>query len=257
MPGEACWPCRERKLKCNAAASGVPCARCKDTNRVADCSAPPRQKRKINRHKRVRLDDVALDDAGPAEPSIPSTLVTAEGDQDRDMLSSSAQWTTPTGSEIYHEPAARMDGTMFGLQAQIDTSTIHHSQPVPPHPTTNHSAFLIGTPLSEQDDDSILAQVCQNMTAPDGANARGAIAERTWAGAVEYQNNLNPTGILGEILGRPESSRLFMVTRGAKGESQKTRREVELHGLDEHDIAYLSAKGAFRLPAAGVWYVSH
>lgn len=55
MPSEACTPCRERKLRCDAT-SNIPCTRCRDTQHIHKCVIPPRQKRTINRHKRARID---------------------------------------------------------------------------------------------------------------------------------------------------------------------------------------------------------
>lgn len=70
---------------------------------------------------------------------------------------------------------------------------------------------------------------------------------------MEYQNSFNATGILGEALARHESCRLIEIAPKEPA-VERSQRDLELLGLDEHDISFLSAKGAFELPLDQAWY---
>lgn len=259
MPGEACWPCRERKLKCDAATTGVPCARCQDTSRVDDCIVPPRQKRTINRHKRARLNSVC-DSARRKEPQEQPSVVNADDHVRERGLTNDGQSSPFTAivssSELptVHRPTSPLDG--FGIPNMVAAETPNTDFSRASGPSNYHDVerneFLVSTSVPEESGDDILARVCQEMASPN-TRASGTVMGSSWAKSMEYHNSFNATGILGEVLAGRESNKFIAIERGAL----RTRRDDELCGLDEHDINYLQNKGVFKLPPRDVWCVEH
>ncbi|KAH7064054.1 fungal-specific transcription factor domain-containing protein [Paraphoma chrysanthemicola] len=241
MPGEACRPCRERKLKCDAATTGIPCARCKSTSRVDDCVVPPRQKRTINRHKRIRLNSVSSNSRRDEQSQQPSTSVNRFHGEPQ---STSQPETFSTVSQLIDHPSTPPpEDTRVPTITHARTPSNGGTGAVPTSHDVDQAAFVTGTPVSEDTRDDVLARVCQEMTSI-GTRAQRTNMSASWSKSLEYHSSLNATGILGEVFGGRECNKFTIIDRGAL----HARRDDELRGLDQHDLEYLQAKGVFNLP---------
>ncbi|PPJ59588.1 hypothetical protein CBER1_01172 [Cercospora berteroae] len=116
--------------------------------------------------------------------------------------------------------------------ARGDDMDLHWSQP-------------LETSAPEPNEDDVMARICQRI-ASGKVKPPTRSSRRIWR-SMEYQNSFNATGILGEALARHESCRLMDIAPKEPA-VERSQRDLELLGLDEHDISFLSAKGAFELP---------
>ena len=244
MPREACWPCRERKLKCNASTVGVPCIRCRTLDKVSDCFVPARQKRQIRKaftRSRTR-HGVTLQ---------PNASTTTSGVRHSETNGAQEPSDCTASQGIY---ALSIPG-----ESSISVITDEHVVLPAPHGKKNAHDNPLGreeTLHTEEDDDDILARVCQKI-ASGGADAVQTASARTWTESIEYQNSFNATGILGEVLARRGLfNRLIKINYNSSTQNElvtRTRRDVELIGLDESEKAFLTSKGVFELPSKSLW----
>lgn len=246
MPDAACWPCRERKVKCDSAVVGVPCSRCRTSDIVNDCFVPAKQKRKIRKvFKRTRTRRGAALQSEQLGLASTSEDVERTDGFNRSTISDGADTSLAPGEHPIH--CERQDHMTISLPSNDVLPGRGSFEPV-------------DAVLSEENEDDVLARVCQKIASGKEHESQTASA-RTWTESIEYQNNFNATGILGEVMAnRNPVNRLIRINHGIStsmlnGQSPKTRRDVELLGLDEADRAFLSSKGAFDVPPASVWYV--
>lgn len=113
-----------------------------------------------------------------------------------------------------------------------------------------------------ENEDNILKHVCEQIAMSDGSpHIASSTGTHPRVAIIEYQNPLNAAGILGELLAQyRHQNRVIQINHiGFSADAQLTlpiRRQLELHGLDQDEIAFLSAKNAFSLPSREVWYVA-
>ncbi|PIB00684.1 Cutinase transcription factor 1 beta [Cercospora beticola] len=226
MRSEACWPCRERKVKCDADTTGIPCARCSSSDRTNECFVPPRQRRRIlNRTRRNKK--TATRTRQNAEPAADIL--------DFDHLPESTTREEAETEELtpQHTSDPQPPPLSQGLSPALgDDMELHWGQP-------------LETSTPETNEDDVMARICQRI-ASGKVKPPTRSSRRIWR-SMEYQNSFNATGILGEALARHESCRLIEIAPKEPA-AERSQRDLELMGLDEHDISFLSAKGAFELP---------
>ena len=113
----------------------------------------------------------------------------------------------------------------------------------------------IGTPYDASDEDAYV-QTLHRM----GAGQRPTTLSRQSCNAnniqgphvIEYFDKLSSISVLAEALGHRQERRLIQIDLPVPDSASAENREVA--GLDEADIAYLSAKRVFNVPPQDSWW---
>ncbi|EOA91545.1 uncharacterized protein SETTUDRAFT_18226 [Exserohilum turcica Et28A] len=108
-------------------------------------------------------------------------------------------------------------------------------------------------------EDTILQQVCQQIATPRADGRVGYLNNvQPWATVIEYQNSLQPTRILGELLACYKSlnrmTQIIHVTDSGfpPGVAPRSRQQLELFGLGENEVAFLNSANVFTVPSKDV-----
>ena len=222
-------------MKCDSTKRGTPCTRCREHDRILECFVPPRQSRKKISRRNLYSHEPQIR-GSETEGSI--RLASHTPTMALDELEYPEEGPSPMISTMMQRSPNELQESSSGIVLQ-DSSGIS--------PTTDFSS----------PDEHIEMQTCQRIALGRRIAVNGSKV-RAWNETMEFQNNFNATGILGEVLAwaktREKSSRLVRMiypsSQILESTEFTTRRDFELLGLDDHDRAFLSAKGVFELPAA-------
>jgi len=242
----ACVPCHERKVKCNATQSGLPCTRCIVQCRVEECILVPHRTPGCGGlDRRTPGHGLTVDRASKRK-----RIIASENPTDRNALPRQHPVPDQPGSDsgIRSVRFDRPRDTSSSLSAETECSD-HNSRPVR-EPVSDgemrREAPNQSSPVVEEEDADL--QVCREIFQKGNDTLSPAPAGRLDGGReiIEFHDGIDSITILGEVFGQKQPSRLVRIV--LKNPNPSTGDPGERAGLDALDLEYLRRKGAFTLP---------
>ncbi|CAG9981290.1 unnamed protein product [Clonostachys byssicola] len=213
---KACAPCHTRKIKCDAAITGLPCGRCIARGCSNSCMRPLR-------HPRARKSDRLNQEKQQEESQSPQAI-------NVNTTNDSSGCTLHVGG--LSTPEYQFQSHSITPQAAQDAEPITHEDQA--RMRTCHEISGGGDPVS-----------ASAMTSPGQGRD-----------TVEYRNGLNFISALGELVGNQKPRRLTRIMAhdsilDSEDQSQQQRSSEQspaVSRLGAAELALLESKGALSLP---------